>query len=151
MTPTPAIASRLRAFREALAESPPLWWSLLYFFSLLCGYYVLRPVRDAMGASGDVAAVFPRWLVDWTGRLGIALDDYSLQLLFSVTFVVMVLLQPAYGALVSRFPRRVFLPLVYLLLIGSLVGFHWLFETGASGRGAMFFVIALEPERLRTP
>ena len=140
MTPTPAIASRLRAFREALAESPPLWWSLLYFFSLLCGYYVLRPVRDAMGASGDVAAVFPRWLVDWTGRLGIALDDYSLQLLFSVTFVVMVLLQPAYGALVSRFPRRVFLPLVYLLLIGSLVGFHWLFETGASGRGAMFFV-----------
>ncbi len=117
-----------------------MWWSLLYFFSLLCGYYVLRPVRDAMGASGDVAAIFPRWLVDWTGRLGIALDEYSLQLLFSVTFVVMVLLQPLYGALVSRFPRRVFLPLVYLLLIASLLGFHWLFDTGVSGRGAMFFV-----------
>ncbi|MGH8084093.1 MAG: NTP/NDP exchange transporter [Lysobacter sp.] len=138
MTPRPV--DRLRAFRLALAESPPLWWSLLYFFSLLCGYYVLRPVRDAMGASGDVAAIFPRWLVDWTGRLGIALDEYSLQLLFSVTFVVMVLLQPLYGALVSRFPRRVFLPLVYLLLIASLLGFHWLFDTGVSGRGAMFFV-----------
>lgn len=139
MTPTRPV-NRVRAFRKALAEFPPLWWSLLYFFSLLCGYYVLRPVRDAMGASGDVAAVFPRWLVGWSSRLGIALDEYSLQLLFSVTFVVMVLLQPLYGALVSRFPRRVFLPLVYLLLIGSLVGFHWLFETGVSGRGAMFFV-----------
>ncbi|MEO6170400.1 MAG: MFS transporter, partial [Lysobacter sp.] len=55
----------LRRLRTALAESPPLWWSLLYFFSLLCGYYVVRPVRDAMGASGDADSVFPRWLIDW--------------------------------------------------------------------------------------
>ena len=40
---------RLAALR-ALADSPPLLWSFLYFFSLLCGYYVLRPVREAMGA-----------------------------------------------------------------------------------------------------
>ena len=37
-------------FRAALAESPPLLWSFLYFFCLLSGYYVLRPVREAMGA-----------------------------------------------------------------------------------------------------
>lgn len=131
---------RLRMFRAALSESPPLWWSLLYFFSLLCGYYVLRPVRDAMGASGDVAAVYPRWLVDWSGAMGFSLADYSLQVLFSVVFVAMVLLQPAYGALVSRFPRRVFLPLVYLLFIACLLGFYWLFDTRVSGRGAAFFI-----------
>ena len=24
-------------------------WSFAYFFCLLCGYYVLRPIRDEMG------------------------------------------------------------------------------------------------------
>lgn len=117
-----------------------MWWSLLYFFSLLCGYYVLRPVRDAMGASGDAATVFPRWLVDWSSGVGIALGEYTLQVLFSAVFVVMVLLQPMYGALVARFPRRVFLPLVYLVFIACLLGFHWLFDTGVPGRGAAFFI-----------
>ena len=51
-----------------LRESPPLWWAFLYFFCLLSGYYVLRPVRDAMGASSDVAAVFPQAWIDWARR-----------------------------------------------------------------------------------
>ncbi|WP_343223458.1 Npt1/Npt2 family nucleotide transporter [Lysobacter sp. GX 14042] len=131
---------RLRRFRRALADSPPLWWSLLYFFSLLCGYYVLRPVRDAMGASGDAATVFPRWLVDWSAGHGFMLGEYNLQVLFTGTFVAMVLLQPVYGALVARFPRRVFLPAVYLVFIACLAGFYWLFHTGISGRGAAFFI-----------
>ena len=75
----------LARFRSALRDSPPLWWSLLYFFSLLSGYYVLRPVRDAMGASGDVLAVFPPWLVDWSERVGFALSDYTLQIPVSYT------------------------------------------------------------------
>lgn len=131
---------RLRRFRGALADSPPLWWSLLYFFSLLCGYYVLRPVRDAMGASGDAATVFPRWLVDWSAGHGFLLGEYTLQVLFTGTFVAMVLLQPVYGALVARFPRRVFLPAVYLVFIACLIGFYVLFHTGVSGRGAAFFI-----------
>ena len=137
---TSVATSRLRRFREALAESPPLWWSLLYFFSLLCGYYVLRPVRDAMGASGDAATVFPRWLVELSAGAGFALCDYTLQVLFSAVFVVMVLLQPVYGALVARFPRRVFLPVVYLAFIACLGAFYWLFDTGVSGRGAAFYI-----------
>ena len=135
-----AIAGRFRRLRTELAASPPLWWALLYFFSLLCGYYVLRPVRDAMGASGDAAAVFPRWLVDWSGDAGFALGEYTLQVLFSMTFVAMVLAQPVYGALVARFPRRVFLPAVYLFFIACLAGFYWLFHTTMPGRGAAFFV-----------
>ncbi|MGY1424086.1 NTP/NDP exchange transporter [Lysobacter sp. A289] len=131
---------RLHRFRAALTDSPPLWWSLLYFFSLLCGYYVLRPVRDAMGASGDAATVFPHWMLDWAQGSGFALGEYTLQILFSGTFVAMVVLQPVYGALVARFPRRVFLPVVYLVFIACLVGFYWLFHTSVPGRGGAFFI-----------
>lgn len=139
MNPTPGFG-RLRRFRAALAESPPLWWSLLYFFSLLCGYYVVRPVRDAMGASGEAATVFPNWMLEWASSYGFALGDYTLQLLFTGTFITMVILQPVYGALVARFPRRVFLPLVYLFFIACLVFFFGVFHSGVSGRGGAFFI-----------
>lgn len=130
----------LGRFRAALTASPPLWWAMLYFFCLLCGYYVLRPVRDAMGASADASAVFPRWLIAFGERHGLAVGEFTLQLLFTATFLVMLLLQPLYGALVSRLPRRVFLPAVYLAFIACLLGFWWAFDTSAAGRGALFFV-----------
>ena len=132
--------SRSARFRNALAASPALWWALLYFFCLLCGYYVLRPVRDAMGASADPSAVFPQWLLAAGERAGFALGDYTLQLLFTGTFVAMLVLQPVYGALVARFPRRVFLPVVYLGFVACLGGFWWAFHAGIPGRGAVFFV-----------
>jgi AAA family ATP:ADP antiporter len=126
--------------RQELAESPPLWWALLYFFSLLCGYYVLRPVRDAMGATADVAAIFPPAAVAWAEAQGFALKDFVLQFLFTCTFLSMLVLQPLYGALVSRYPRRVFLPALYLLFIACLFGFWWIFDRDVAGRGALFFV-----------
>jgi len=136
--------NRRRGLRQVLeqlgVDSPALWWSLLYFFCLLTGYYVMRPVRDAMGASGDVAAVFPPAAVAWAQGLGIELREFTLQVLFTATFLCMVLLQPLYGALVSRFPRRVFLPVVYLAFIACLLGFHWLFDQQVPGRGALFFI-----------
>lgn len=130
----------LQRLREELIESPPLWWALLYFFSLLCGYYVLRPVRDAMAASADMTTVFPDAWIAWALSRGFELKDFVLQLLFTGTFVSMVLLQPIYGALVSRYPRRVFLPGLYLLFIVCLIGFWWIFNHDVSGRGALFFV-----------
>lgn len=133
-------AGALRGLRQELAESPPLWWALLYFFSLLCGYYVLRPVRDAMAASSDIAAVFPDAWTAWALSHGFALKDFVLQALFTATFVSMLVLQPIYGALVSRYPRRVFLPALYLIFIFCLIGFWWIFDRNVSGRGAMFFV-----------
>ncbi|MEN4902483.1 MFS transporter [Luteimonas sp. TWI1437] len=127
-------------FRRALRESPPLWWALLYFFCLLCGYYVLRPVRDAMGASTDAVAIFPGFMLDWAASRGIALGEFTLQVLFTGTFFVMLVLQPLYGALVSRFPRRVFLPVVYLIFIACLMAFRWAFDSALPGRGALFFI-----------
>jgi AAA family ATP:ADP antiporter len=140
MTQGKDTAGRFDHLRGALREFPPLIWSFLYFFFLLTGYYVLRPVRDAMGASGDVEAVFPRALVDWASGRGWALGDLTLQLLFTGTFIAMVLLQPAYGALVSRYPRRVFLPVLYAIFIACLFGFYVVFGQEIPGRGAAFFI-----------
>lgn len=129
----------LRGLTAALRESPALWWSFLYFFCLLSGYYVLRPVREAMAASADLETVFPPMLIAWFASHGIALKDFVLQFLFSCVFVIMLVLQPVYGWLVSRFPRRVFLPAVYGFFIVTLLGFYVLFDSGVPGRGMAFF------------
>jgi len=134
------VAARLRRFRAALSESPPLWWAMLYFFSLLCGYYVLRPVRDAMGASSDALAVFPQAWVAWARARDIDIGDFTLQVLFTGTFLVMLALQPVYGALVARWPRRVFLPAVYAVFIACLAAFYLAFHRELPGRGVTFFV-----------
>ncbi|MDR2871803.1 MAG: MFS transporter [Xanthomonadaceae bacterium] len=122
------------------SERAPLGWALLYFFCLLTGYYVLRPVRDAMGASDDMFAVFPQALVDWASGVGIGLQEFTLQVLFTATFGCMLLLQPIYGALAARLPRRIFLPVVYLVFIVCLLGFFLGFDRRLPGRGALFFV-----------
>ncbi|CAE6742230.1 hypothetical protein CFBP6600_14530 [Xanthomonas arboricola pv. corylina] len=90
-SPPRSAAGRLSA---ALRSSPPLAWSFLYFFCLLSGYYVLRPVREAMSASADVEAIFPTGMTAFFAAHGVPLKDFTLQVLFTCTFLIMVLLQP---------------------------------------------------------
>ncbi len=71
---------------------------------------------------------------------GMPLKDFTLQVLFTCAFLIMVLLQPVCGALVSRYPRRVFLSMVYGFFIATLLLFYVLFDTGVPGRGIAFFV-----------
>ncbi len=127
-------------FRDHNRQTPALLWAFVYFFCLLTGYYLLRPVREAMGADSDVRAVFPAGLVDWFAGRGVSLGDFTLQFLFTCTFILMVLLQPVYGALVSRYARRVFLPVVYGFFIVCLLAFHFVFESALPGRGMAFFL-----------
>ncbi|MCC4600013.1 NTP/NDP exchange transporter [Xanthomonas melonis] len=140
MTGSPAPRSALGRLGQALRSSPPLAWSFLYFFCLLSGYYVLRPVREAMGASAEVEAIFPAGMIAFFAAHGIPLKDFTLQVLFTCTFLIMLLLQPVYGALVSRYPRRVFLPVVYGFFIATLLLFYVLFDSGVPGRGMAFFL-----------
>ena len=133
-------SGRMGRFRAAMAESPPLLWSFLYFFCLLSGYYVLRPVRDAMGASSDVEAVFPPALVDFFAAHGIPLKELILQVLSTCSFILILVAQPIYGALVSRLPRRVFLPVLFGFFILCLLGFYLLFDSEVAGRGLVFFL-----------
>ena len=140
MTPAESAHSRLARLRSALAESPPLLWSFAYFFCLLSGYYVLRPVREAMAASSDIEAVFPPALIAFFADRGVALGDFTLQFIFTAVFVIMLLLQPVYGWLVSRFPRRVFLPAIYVFFIATLLLFYAMFDSGVAGRGLAFIL-----------
>jgi ATP:ADP antiporter, AAA family len=84
-------------------ELRPLLWSFAYFFSLLCGYYVLRPTREAMGIAGGVEQL--HWL-------------------FTGTFVAMLAAVPLFGWVTSRFPRRRFLPYVYGFFVANLLVFY---------------------------
>ncbi|WP_447937501.1 NTP/NDP exchange transporter [Thermomonas fusca] len=140
MSQRPAVAGSFGRFKAALGDSPPLLWSFLYFFCLLTGYYVLRPVREAMGASSDVAALFPPSMIAFFAERGVVLKDLQLQVLFTCTFLVMLALQPVYGWLVSRWPRRVFLPTVYGFFIATLLLFYVAFDSGMPGRGMAFFL-----------
>jgi AAA family ATP:ADP antiporter len=79
-------------------------WSFAYFFTLLAGYYVLRPLRDQMGIAGGVK---------------------NLPWLFTATFVSLLVAQPLYGALVARLPRVRFVPMVYHFFVANLLLF-WL-------------------------
>src|SRR3954449_8988433 len=79
-------------------------WSFAYFFTLLAGYYVLRPLRDQMGIAGGVK---------------------NLPWQFTATFVSLLVAQPLYGALVARLPRVRFIPIVYHFFVANLFLF-WL-------------------------
>lgn len=90
-------------------EIRALLWSFGYFFCLLAGYYVLRPLRDEMGVAGGVR---------------------NLQWLFTATFLVMLAAVPLYGALVARLPRRRFIPIVYHFFVANLAVFWVLLSLG---------------------
>ena len=44
-----------RAVDVRRPELAGLLWAFAYFFALLYGYYLLRPIREEMGIRGDVA------------------------------------------------------------------------------------------------
>src|ERR1700757_5261319 len=101
----------LHRLRRAVPATPQelaaALWSFAYFFTLLAGYYVLRPLRDQMAIAGGIKAL--PWM-------------------FTATFVTLLGAQPLYGALVARLPRRRFVPIVYHFFVVNLALF-WLFLT----------------------
>lgn len=92
-----------------------------WFACLLSGYYLLRPLRDALGLAGGVEEL--RWL-------------------FTATFVTMLLLVPVFGALVSRLAPRRFVPLVYRFFALTLLTFSALLALNVESAwlGRSFFV-----------
>jgi AAA family ATP:ADP antiporter len=98
----------MRALQRVVAiephEMPSIAWSLLYFFSLLASTFVLRPLRDSMGLNGGP-------------------DKYPM--LFTGTLVAMVVVSPLFALLVTKLPRKRFIPIVYRVSMGCLLAF-WL-------------------------
>jgi AAA family ATP:ADP antiporter len=88
-------------------EAPALLASFATLLCMFASYTMLRPVRDAMGITSGLE---------------------NIPYLFWGVFVVMLLLQPVYGWLTSRFPRSVFLPWVYGFFTANLLGFYLWFR-----------------------
>jgi AAA family ATP:ADP antiporter len=101
-------------FREG--ELRPALLSALLFFTVLCGYFFLRPVREAMGVSRGMDEL--RWL-------------------FVVTSVASLVAVLAFGGAVSRVDRRRALPIGYGFVIACLIGFAALLIADAAGGGGL--------------
>ena len=83
-------------------ELPLATMSALFFFLVLCGYFFLRPVREAMGVARGMDEL--RWL-------------------FVATSVASLAAVLAFGGVVARMNRRRFIPIAYLFVIVCLIGF----------------------------
>src|SRR5688500_5264350 len=86
-TSSPVIRAVQRVVDVREDEARALAWSCAYFFFVLSSYYIIRPVRDAMGTAGGTR---------------------NLQWLFLGTLTAMLLVHPPFGALVAKLPRRRF-------------------------------------------
>lgn len=103
-----------RLFGIEKHELVAVLWSFAYFFCVLSSYYILRPVREAM-AVGSGPDTIPY--------------------LFVGTFVAMLVATPIFGAVASRFPRRIFLPWVYLFFIANILIFWAVFSQALKDDG----------------
>lgn len=97
-----------RLVRVEPEELKALLWSSIYFFSLLCAYYIVRPMRDEMAIAGGVE---------------------NIQWLFTGTFLVMLTAVPLFGWVASRYSRKQFLPYIYYFFIANLLLFFVLFKS----------------------
>jgi AAA family ATP:ADP antiporter len=118
------IGARLReAVGARPGEGVVLVWASAYYFLVLCAYYVIRPIRDDMGAASGVE---------------------NLAWLFTGTMLGMLLVHPLYTSLVSRLTRRRFISWTYRFFILNLVLFFLVFRSVDAAQaiwvGRVFFI-----------
>jgi AAA family ATP:ADP antiporter len=92
----------LKGVKVLPCERMALMLGFAFHFCVLASYYLVRPLRDALGLEGGAD---------------------KLQWLFTATFVVMLVMVPLFGALVSRLPAMRFVPLIYRLIALSMLVF----------------------------
>ena len=92
-SPLHILTQRLsRAINARPGELLPALGGFALFFCLFAGYFMLRPIREAMGIAGGVN---------------------NLQWLFTATFVVMLIAVPLFAWLNSRVPRIHYIDWIY--------------------------------------
>ncbi|MEE8339763.1 MAG: MFS transporter [Xanthomonadales bacterium] len=95
-----------RLVRVDQGEWPRLAIAFCYFFFLLGGYFMLRPIRGTVAANNSD-------ILHW---------------LYTGTFLTMLAIVPVFGFLVSRFRRGQFIPAIYLFFLFNLVLFIFGFK-----------------------
>ena len=98
---TETVLHRLAGVREH--EGRPTLLAFLYFFCLLGGYFVLRPLREEMGVAGGVD---------------------NLPNLFLFTLLATAVVTPLFGWCVQRFPRHRMMTISYRFFALQLLGFY---------------------------
>jgi ATP:ADP antiporter, AAA family len=83
-------------------EIRALWLGFVFNFMVLGGYYVIRPIRDEIGASSGVE---------------------NLPWMFTATLVAMLIANALFSALVAGMSRRKFIPIAYRFFIVNLIIF----------------------------
>lgn len=131
MTPpaSPTVSPLARLLRRLVLVEPGeigvMLRSCAIFFCVLCGYYVLRPVREEIGTN---------------------IGQDGLQWLFIAVFVAMLALVPAFGWIVQTIARRRVLPAIYGFFIVNLLVFWVVFSASPERPGvvasSVFFVWA---------
>lgn len=77
--------------------------AFLFNFVVLASYYVIRPIRDDIGAAGGLE---------------------NLSWMFTGTLVAMLIANAFFSAIVARMSRRRFIPIAYRFFIINLAGFY---------------------------
>src|SRR6266478_6684972 len=93
-------------------ELRALWLGFLFFFVVLAGYYVIRPLRDNIGAQ----------------------QFENLWWMFTVVLIVMIIANALFSAIVSRMSRRRFIPIAYRFFILNLIIFFLLMQYMPPGK-----------------
>lgn len=89
-------------------EIRALWLGFLFNFVILAGYYILRPIREEIGASSGVE---------------------NLPWMYTATLIGMLIANALFAAIVTRMSRRKFLPIAYRFAIANLFIFFLLMRT----------------------
>jgi len=104
-------------------EIRALWLGFVFNFMVLGGYYVIRPIRDEIGASSGVE---------------------NLPWMFTATLIAMLVANALFSALVAGMSRRKFIPIAYRFFIANLVIFSVLMRVLTPAQqawlGRTFFV-----------
>jgi AAA family ATP:ADP antiporter len=93
-------------------EVRALWLGFIFFFVVLAGYYVIRPVRDNIGAT----------------------QFENLWWMFTVVLVAMIGANALFSMIVARMSRRRFIPIAYRFFILNLVIFFVLMQFMPPGK-----------------
>src|SRR5438128_8768294 len=93
-------------------EIRALWLGFIFFFVVLAGYYVIRPIRDNIGAT----------------------QFENLWWMFTVVLVALIVANALFSMIVARMSRRKFIPIAYRFFILNLVIFFVLMQFLPPGR-----------------
>src|SRR5437879_4197934 len=93
-------------------EIRALWLGFILFFVVLAGYYVIRPIRDNIGAT----------------------QFENLWWMFTVVLVAMIVANALFSMIVARMSRRKFIPIAYRFFILNLVIFFVLMQFMPPGK-----------------